>query len=245
MRLLDKMIKDGNLLFKYRGQTPIILFIIAIPIIKHTHHHEQLSLIELSIIQYMGIIIALIGLLLRYITIGTSPAGTSGKNRNQQIADKLNTQGIYSIVRNPLYLGNYLIWIGISIYSTSYIFTLITSLFFFFQYERIILIEERFLEKKYGDKYREFLENTPLFLPNFFKYKKSQNSFSFKSIIRQEYSSTLSTICGFIYIDFLMNILFSNSLQYLVVENYIKILSISVIITLILKIIKSYTKILS
>tara|TARA_B100001250_G_C19727618_1_gene756856 strand:- start:367 stop:1095 length:729 start_codon:yes stop_codon:yes gene_type:complete len=242
---MDKMIKDGSLLFKYRGQTPIILFIIAIPIVKNTHHHEQLSLIELDLIQYMAVTIALTGLLLRYITIGTSPAGTSGKNRNKQVADKLNTKGIYSIVRNPLYLGNYLIWVGISIYSTSYIFTLITSIFFFFQYERIILTEEQFLAKKYGDRYREFLENTPLFLPNFFKYQKSKNRFSFKSIIRQEYSSTLSTICAFIYIDVLMNILFSNLLHDLLIEKYIKILCVSIIVTLILKIIKSYTKILS
>jgi len=245
MRLIDKMIKDGSFLFKYRGQTPIILFILAIPIIRHTHHYERLSVIELDVIQYMGIVTALIGLVLRYITIGTSPVGTSGKNRNKQIADQLNTKGIYSTVRNPLYLGNYFIWLGISIYSTSYVFTLITSLCFFFQYERIILIEEKFLAKKYGDKYQVFLENTPLFVPNFFKYQKSNNHFSFKSIVRQEYSSTLSTICAFIYIDFLMKILFSNSMNNLLIENYIKILSLSIIVTLTLKIIKSYTNILS
>ncbi|MGB8874133.1 MAG: hypothetical protein WCC75_12145, partial [Desulfobaccales bacterium] len=45
---------------------------------------------------------------------GLPPRGTSGRNTQGQVAETLNTTGIYSLVRNPLYLGNFLIWLGLS-----------------------------------------------------------------------------------------------------------------------------------
>ncbi|NLL27934.1 MAG: DUF1295 domain-containing protein [Bacteroidales bacterium] len=44
------------------------------------------------------------------------PKGISGKNTEKQIADFLNTKGMYSIVRHPLYLGDFLMWLGLFIY---------------------------------------------------------------------------------------------------------------------------------
>ena len=73
----------------------------------------------------LSIIISFFGMSVRFYTVGITPAGTSGRNRSKQIADKLNTRGMYSITRNPLYFGNYLIWLGISIYSLNIFFTII------------------------------------------------------------------------------------------------------------------------
>ena len=142
MKLIEKMIQSGNYLFQYRGQIPIILFIIAIPVIYSSSYYNQLDNTLISIIQYTAITISSLGILFRYITIGTTPIGTSGRNRNSQIADKLNTTGVYSIVRNPLYLGNYLIWLGVSLYSLSYIFVLLISIFFLFHYQQDLLQNE-------------------------------------------------------------------------------------------------------
>ena len=52
--------------------------------------------------------------MIRIYTVGTTPAGTSGRNRDKQIAEKLNKTGVYSIIRHPLYLGNLLIWLGVA-----------------------------------------------------------------------------------------------------------------------------------
>ena len=58
-------------------------------------------------------LLTLSGLALRAYTVCTTPKGTSGRNTARQVADHLNTKGIYSVVRHPLYLANYLIWAGI------------------------------------------------------------------------------------------------------------------------------------
>ena len=199
MQLYDNLIKNGNYLFKYRGQLPIIIFIISIPIIFHTSYYCLFNSQWQIIIQLIAIIISLSGLLCRYYITGSTPNQTSGRNRDYQIADQLNTTGAYSIVRNPLYLANYLIWIGISIYSFSYILCIIITLLFVLHYERIILAEEQFLLQKFNHEYKTFCNHTHVYLPLFKNYKKSKYRFSIKKILRQEYSSTLSTITSFIW----------------------------------------------
>ena len=86
----------------------------------------------------------------RSYTIGTTPRGTSGRNTEEQVAEQLNSSGIYSTVRHPLYLGNYLMWIGIVLFTKSISFTIIVSLMYWLYYERIMFAEERFLERKFG-----------------------------------------------------------------------------------------------
>ena len=147
------------------------------------------------------------------MTVATTPTGTSGRNRNKQIASQLNTTGLYSITRNPLYLANYMIWLGVSIYSLSYIFIIIMTFVFLFQYERIILLEEKFLLKKFGQKYEKYTQRVPVFLPKITNYKTTKNQFCLKTILRQEYSSTLSTTVSFLFMDLLIQYFLSSHLE--------------------------------
>ena len=115
MALVDSFEKSGNWLFRYRGQIPVILFVAAIPMVYFTDT-SFLSKASENIITIISISISLLGFIIRAISIGTTPAGTSGRNtREGQVAETLNTKGIYSMVRHPLYLGNYFMWIGIVI----------------------------------------------------------------------------------------------------------------------------------
>ncbi|MBJ04716.1 MAG: lipid A phosphate methyltransferase [Flavobacteriales bacterium] len=242
MNLKEKMLNLGQISFKYRGQIPLILFVLAIPILADTNNYIRINEIALLIIKGFGILISLIGLLIRYFTVGTTPDNTSGKNRKEQIADKLNTKGIYSIVRNPLYLANYFIWIGIGIYSTSYLFIIIQSLFFYIYYLKIILAEEEFLQKKYGNDYTLYIQKTPIIIPNIFLYKTSSIKLSIKKILHEEYSSTLSAILSFLYIDMLLKLFTFNEINVVNMRNYILILCLSIGLTLILKIYKNISK---
>jgi protein-S-isoprenylcysteine O-methyltransferase Ste14 len=112
MALLHSLEKEGNWLFKHRGQLPLILFLLAIPAV-FTTSYEDLSPMQTKALNYTAYFLSILGFWVRSYTIGTTPRGTSGRNTEEQVAEQLNHSGIYSTVRHPLYLGNYLMWIGI------------------------------------------------------------------------------------------------------------------------------------
>ena len=189
MALINEFEKQGNFLFKYRGQFPVILFVLAIPFLFLT---DSISSHKAEVYTFIAIALSVLGFLIRAYTIGTTPRGTSGRNTKEQVADQLNSTGIYSVVRHPLYLGNYFMWIGIVFYSFNWYFVIIVSLLYWIYYERIMFAEERFLESKFGKQYLDWAEGLPAFLPNFLNFKKSNIPFSFISVLRREYSDVLS-----------------------------------------------------
>jgi len=173
MALIHSFEKSGNILFKYRGQIPLILFIIALPVIYFTNYTIISDSLN-SILTIVAISLSILGFLIRATSIGTTPKGTSGRNTKNQVAESLNETGIYSTVRHPLYLGNYFMWIGIVLFTYNIYFIVIVSLAFWLYYERIMFAEERFLEKKFGQKYLKWSLTVPAFIPSFKNYKKKK-----------------------------------------------------------------------
>ncbi|MFH0864821.1 MAG: isoprenylcysteine carboxylmethyltransferase family protein [Bacteroidota bacterium] len=231
MALIHSFEKSGNMLFKYRGQIPVILFLLAIPVL---HFTDYTFLTEKLILVYsiISVIISLSGFLIRAYAIGTTPKGTSGRNRDEQVAESLNTTGIYSVVRHPLYLGNYLMWIGIVVFSFNIYFIIIVSLLFWIYYERIMFAEERFLEKKFGDVYLDWSKRVHTFFPAFGKYIKSSFPFSFKSILRREYSGLAATAISFAFIDILRIYFITAQIVWQRVSVYVMVATILIAIIL-------------
>ena len=122
MTLKDNLICSGNILFKYRSFIPLLLIPFMIFYIKIKN---QLFLDYNLYILILCIILSSIGLFIRILTIGYVPNQTSGRNTKEQIANVLNTSGTYSLLRHPLYLGNYLIISGPVLYSCDISFYLI------------------------------------------------------------------------------------------------------------------------
>ena len=127
MSLSKEYIKHGNLFFKYRTYVPLL---IIFPIIFCIYLFPDFYFTQDIQNFYLSIIISFTGQLIRVLTVGFTPSGTSGRNTSKQIANSLNTKGIYSIVRHPLYLGNYLIWLGFLIYLSNFYTILIFSIFY-------------------------------------------------------------------------------------------------------------------
>ena len=148
MRLTESFEKQGLFLFKYRGQFPVLLFLLVIPFMFDTDYSSLTYDLEFFLL-FLALLCIVIGFFIRFYTIGTTTKGTSGRNTKEQIAESINCTGIYSIVRHPLYLGNYLIWLGISITAFNIYFLLFMTVFFWLYYERIMFAEESFLEKKF------------------------------------------------------------------------------------------------
>ncbi len=73
---------------------------------------------------------------------------------------KLVTTGIYGIVRNPLYMSNGLLAIGMAVLLKS-MYALIFSIPYSLSYLLIIYFEEKDLMKKYGKEYQEYMKKVP------------------------------------------------------------------------------------
>ena len=69
-------------------------------------------------------------------------------------------------MRNPLYVGNFLITIGIAIFGGVLFVVAIGAAAFAFQYHCIVKYEEELLKKKFGKTYLEYMESTPAWFPS-------------------------------------------------------------------------------
>ena len=132
---------------------------------------------------------------IRIYTVGHTPVGTSGRNTAGQVADSLNTTGIYSVVRHPLYLGNFLMWLGIALLTCNIGFVTAFILGYWIYYERIMYAEEQFLRRKFGDTYLHWAEQTPAFLSRFNRFKPSGLPFSWKKVAKKKKTVCLLFSC--------------------------------------------------
>lgn len=112
----------------------------------------------------LGLVLALAGQTLRFYTLGWVPEGTSGQNLTIQ-ASTLNTRGPYAWVRNPLYLGNLGIVLGLLCIAHDAWVYLLGLGFFFGEYFFIIRAEENFLREKFGAAFDDFCAKVPRWVP--------------------------------------------------------------------------------
>ncbi|MGQ0561736.1 MAG: methyltransferase, partial [Gemmatimonadota bacterium] len=148
--------------------------------------------------------IGLLGVLIRSLTVGYAALGTSGRVTCKQEAAELNTTGLYSIVRHPLYLGNYLMWLSATLLTRTIWVPLVISLFFWIYYERIMAAEEAFLREKFGARFERWAVRTPAFIPRFRPWLAPARPFALRRVLRRERSSVLGLIVTFAVFDFLV-----------------------------------------
>jgi hypothetical protein len=129
-----------------------------------------------------------LGHLIRALAVGKRAAHTSGRNRDEQVAEALNSTGIYSMVRHPLYLGNITTYIGWAVFTGINWLVPVFLILFVAYYRLIIYAEEQFLTRKFGQNYLDWKNQTPLLLPAFWKYKANAQPFSIKVVLENEYS---------------------------------------------------------
>ena len=249
MNIKDQDEKIGNWLFKRRSYFPVIFVIIGILwYVKELHFYHLYSdqnPIHRWWVDFLIMCIGFLGLGIRIFTVGFTPKGTSGRNTQAgQIAEQLNTKGIYSIVRHPLYVGNFFMWLApaILITASNVGFTLCFCLIYWQYYQRITFAEEQFLQRKFGQEYTDWANKTRAFIPKFSQFIKSDLPFSIKNVLKREYNSFFSLV-------FTMTVI--RLTGFLVTEKrifldkpWMIIISIAFTIFISLKIMKKYTKIL-
>ncbi|MBI1370989.1 MAG: hypothetical protein GC162_20335 [Planctomycetes bacterium] len=186
MAMQEEFVRSGNWLFRWRSYLPLAMIGLCAMAMRHYHNIRSQRLDYVW--EALCLTTSFTGLAVRILTIGHTPKGTSGRNTHEQVADSLNTTGIYSIVRNPLYLGNFIVGLGIVLFPREWWLVVIYALIFWLYYERIIFAEEAFLRAKFGDAYLCWAAATPAFIPRFGAYRPADLPFSFKNVLRREYN---------------------------------------------------------
>jgi protein-S-isoprenylcysteine O-methyltransferase Ste14 len=202
MALKYELESQGSWLFRWRSYLPMVILPIMLVALRNSEYLERV-LGDFADAVWEGFCIALsfAGLGIRCIVVGYAPKGTSGRNAKEQKATVLNTTGMYSIVRHPLYLGNFVIALGITLFIQVWWFALIAILAFWLYYERIMFAEEGFLQKKFATVFFEWANKTPAFLPKWKNWQKPSLPFSFKNVLRREYSGFFAIIASFTFLE--------------------------------------------
>jgi protein-S-isoprenylcysteine O-methyltransferase Ste14 len=147
-------------IFKYRSYTPIPFVVLMLVF-------ENASVGSLIV----GFFIALIGELIRFW--GVSWAGSETRTTGSVGGSNLIISGPFAYLRNPLYVGNILMYTGLGVMSFALFpyLQLVGIVFFILQYHLIVGEEESFLQKKFGEQYKRYVANVPRFFPRITPFK--------------------------------------------------------------------------
>lgn len=193
------LVASGNWFFKVRDLLSPIVFIALILCTRPWWRFGDPRDVTLII---AGASVTLAGQALRAAVIGYAYVKRGGKDR-KVYADTLVQEGFFNHCRNPLYVGNMLILIGLLIAYGSLAALVLGLLFYIYLYVAITLAEEQYLRGKFGLTYDVYVARVNRFLPDFRGLGKSLDGMSYDwcRLIRKEYGTTFAwfaTLLGII-----------------------------------------------
>jgi protein-S-isoprenylcysteine O-methyltransferase Ste14 len=140
-------------IFELRSYTPIP-FLIVMVFLAHP-----------TLVSYViGLVIVLSGESIRLW--GVAFAGSETRTTGPVGGTYLITRGPFAYVRNPLYLGNMMIYTGVGIMANVWWLAVIAFFYFMWQYTMIVGLEEEYLLKTFGRQFEEYCRAVPRFLPS-------------------------------------------------------------------------------
>ncbi|MEW5799128.1 MAG: isoprenylcysteine carboxylmethyltransferase family protein [Bacteroidota bacterium] len=171
--------------FEMRSYTPIPFIVVMLVYAEPTM--ETLT---------AGLLIALVGEAIRFW--GVSIAGSETRTTGVVGATNLITDGPFGFVRNPLYVGNILMYVGCGIMSNALVpwLQIVALAWFVIQYHLIVSREEEHLRQAFGEEYEQYLKNVPRFIPRLTKYA-GKHSFHRSPDFSRGMASETRTLQGF------------------------------------------------
>ena len=237
-----QLVKIGDFFFfffKWRNIVfPAMLFpllVLFTPSVMPTANNSFLFYKDL-----LSILIIIAGSLFRINTIGWAYIKRGGLDK-KVYANNLVVEGFFGICRNPLYVGNMLIYCGLFLLHGNLFVIFFGIALYWFIYESIIAAEEYFLVDKFGDQYLEYCRNVPKWLPDFSKYKQSIDgmTFSLKRAITKDYSTIYNTVFAVVAV-FLIKYFYHD--HEIVIEHFINLIFAMIIMTILMFSARFYKK---
>jgi protein-S-isoprenylcysteine O-methyltransferase Ste14 len=205
--LREELEDSGTWLFRWRGYLPLALFVPVVAGLSESSITPLGSHID-AIWEVICVMVAVIGLGIRVATVGRTPGGTSGRRTlGGPGADVLNTTGMYSVVRHPLYLGNYFQWLGVAMLPRNPWVAITVSLVFWIYYERIMFAEEEYLRRTFSAEFEEWASRTPAFVPDFARWVPAALPFCWRTVVRRENSGLFALVAAFAFVSLMQDAL--------------------------------------
>lgn len=207
MALYEELVKQGNWLFRWRSYLPLA---IAAPMLVAMLQSECVGQIDRTHTSWTlsCLAVSLSGLGVRVLTVGQAAQGTSGREtKGGPAAKALNTTGMYSLVRHPLYLANAIIVLGMSLFSLEWWLTLLVMLAFWAYYERIMFAEEEYLRQRFGEVYLDWAARTPAFIPRLSQWERPTLPFSLRTVLQRENATLYGIVSCFFVLGTLERLL--------------------------------------
>jgi protein-S-isoprenylcysteine O-methyltransferase Ste14 len=191
------MIAIGNFFFKYRNNLFIFLYLLLFvpsPMIFTPEKFGQNYYLWPVI---LGLLITFSGEIIRGITIGLAYIIRGGRDK-KVYAEKLVTEGIFRHCRNPLYVGNILMLLGVGVLSNSLFYVGVVMPLFLFIYQAIVLAEENFLRNKFGEQFDDYCKRVNRWIISFSGVSSTFNGmrFNYKRWLLKEYNTLLVWLIG-------------------------------------------------
>jgi len=176
-----RLVSAGAFAFKYRGYllpVAVILFILPSPTL----------FADPALAGLIGFLIAVVGQVARVGTIGLAYIIRGGKD-HKVYAEELVTSGLYSHCRNPMYVGNFFLLLGLAIATNSWLFTLVGIPLSLAMHKAIVAAEENFLRNKFGAQFDAYCARVPRWVPRLAGLGQTLRGmeFDWRRVVMKEY----------------------------------------------------------
>jgi protein-S-isoprenylcysteine O-methyltransferase Ste14 len=193
--IAEELPTTGDVLFRWRSYMPLVL--VPLFVISVTDDRPPTPFAW----EIFSFAVAIAGLVVRALVVGTAPHGTSSRGTRRPTAESLSTRGAYSIVRHPLYVANTLVALGCALLSGTWYLPIIVVLLSFIYHERIAAREEAFLQATFGDRFTTWASQVPALFPAFSRYEPSEVPFQLRRVIVQESHGLCAIGTAFLVLD--------------------------------------------
>jgi len=185
----------ASYVFEYRHEltTVIAAFSLVVFFVGTRQHQASISgFPEMLAYNYSGWLLIISGIALRLWA-----ALYIGGNKNRRLV----RGGPYSLIRNPLYFGNFLSAVGVMLLSESLSASLLMGLGLFFIYRGTIAHEEGKLLSFFGDEYREYIRTVPRLWPRLADIRAllregCYDTISYRNVVRELQRGALFCMVG-------------------------------------------------
>jgi protein-S-isoprenylcysteine O-methyltransferase Ste14 len=183
----------GRIVFRYRDVlVPILL--LALLIVARPHAPFGSESLDHAL-DAIGFLIAATGQALRITVIGFAYIQRGGANK-QLSAPTLVCEGFYAHCRNPMYVGDFLLFIGLAvIYNSPLVYCVVLPIVATVLVA-MVSAEETFLRQRFGAEYEAYCRRVNRFIPRLRGLRETTREmrFDWRRVLRKEYGTTFAWV---------------------------------------------------